>query len=246
MKTPSSRYTLPDQESKPAYVREGFNTIANHYDRLNDLMTLGLHRRWKKGVIRCLRLQPGMTILDLCAGTGDLARYAVSYDPAAQVCALDFSWEMMKQGLCRHPGPSHAVTWINGDAMHLPFASATFDRAMVGFGLRNVAHLDQTLSEILRVLKPGGRFVSLDTAAVRWKCLLPFWSLYMEYWVPLLGKLLARSQGMYGYLSASSSHFLQPGPLSEAFQHNGFIQTGYTYQPRWLGGAALVWGDKPR
>jgi ubiquinone/menaquinone biosynthesis C-methylase UbiE len=116
---------------------------------------------------------------------------------------------------------------------------------VVGFGLRNVADIGQTLQEVLHVLKPGATFVSLDTAVVRWAVLKPCWNLYMNTWVPLLGWLLADSKDMYRYLFESSEHFLQPAELQRAMDAAGYQHTGFAYRPRFLGGAALVWGQKP-
>ena len=237
-----------DSSSKPVFVRNGFNAIASRYDLLNDLMTFGMHRQWKSSVIQKLSLHDDMRILDLCAGTGDLTFQAVRHNPSISVYALDFSSEMMAKGLEREnhlPDKKRtSIHWISGDAMHLPFQDASFDGAMVGFGLRNVADISQTLDEIKRVLKPGSMFVSLDTA-IPLPLFRPFYYAYMNFWVPLLGHFLVNSKTMYGYLTSSSYNFLQPGLLAQKLLEHGFQETGYAIRPRWVGGAAIVWGKKP-
>ncbi|MGC9327566.1 MAG: ubiquinone/menaquinone biosynthesis methyltransferase [Candidatus Hinthialibacter sp.] len=238
----------PHLESKPVFVRRGFDSIATRYDRLNDLMTLGLHRRWKREVIRRMSLRPGMRILDICSGTGDLAiRAAESIQPDGFVASVDFTLTMMAAGRKRAQPLESAqiLSWIGGDASRLPFADQSFDGASVGFGLRNVASISAVLQEILRVLRPGAWFVNLDTAGSEWRAVEPFYKLYMRLMVPLMGWMFAGSRDMYAYLSSSAAAFETPQELRNLMQQAGFAQTGYAYRPRIVGGAALVWGRKP-
>ncbi|RJP25797.1 MAG: ubiquinone/menaquinone biosynthesis methyltransferase [Candidatus Omnitrophota bacterium] len=237
----------PERDSKADYVRKGFDAIAAHYDRLNDVMTIGLHRRWKREAIRRLRLQPGGKVLDLCSGTGDLAFLAArACTERGMAAALDFSPNMMAAGMRRKAlSNSGNVVRIRGDASILPFSDNRFDGVVVGFGLRNVVAIEDVIKEVRRVLKPGGLFVNLDTAGCEWKIFQPLYRLYMSAIVPLVGKYLAGSEEMYSYLSASAKAFHSPAELCALFQQCGFIQTGYAFRPRILGGAALVWGTKP-
>ncbi|MBN2329446.1 MAG: bifunctional demethylmenaquinone methyltransferase/2-methoxy-6-polyprenyl-1,4-benzoquinol methylase UbiE [Candidatus Omnitrophica bacterium] len=235
-------------ESKPDFVRRGFDSIAARYDRLNDLMTLGLHRRWKREVIRRLSLRSGMRILDICSGTGDLAiRAAQSIQPNGHVAALDFTPNMMAAGRERTQlfESAQIFSWIGGDATQLPFADESFDGASVGFGLRNVASIEAVLQEVYRVLRPGAWFVNLDTAGSEWGVIEPFYKMYMRVMVPLMGRLFAGSRDMYAYLSSSAAAFETPQELQGLLQKAGFAQTGYAYRPRIVGGAALAWARKP-
>lgn len=240
--------SLPDADSKPRFVQEGFNTIAPRYDLLNDLMTGGLHRRWKNEAVRRLELRPGMRILDLCSGTGDLAARAVrALEGEIQVTALDFSTGMMQAGRHRWNRKPYLsrIDWTCADACKLPFQEQVFDGALVGFGLRNVASMDQTFQDVIRVLKPGAIFLSLDTAGAEWPILQGVQRFYMNRVVPLMGSLLAGSRKMYSYLSASAEAFTPPQELEALFKRHGYVDTGYAYRPRMIGGAALVWGRKP-
>lgn len=235
-------------DSKPDFVRRGFDSIAAQYDRLNDLMTLGLHRRWKREVVRRLALRPGMRILDICSGTGDLAiRAAESIQPNGYVAALDFTPNMMTAGRERTQifESAQVLSWIGGDACRLPFGKESFDGASVGFGLRNVASIEVVLQEVHRVLRPGAWFVNLDTAGSEWRAVEPFYKMYMRVLVPLMGRLFAGSRDMYAYLSSSAAAFETPQELQNLLRKAGFAQTGYAYRPRIVGGAALVWGRKP-
>ncbi|MBD3265174.1 ubiquinone/menaquinone biosynthesis methyltransferase [bacterium] len=230
--------------NKPAYVRHGFASIADRYDLLNDLMTLGMHRGWKRETIRRLDLSGEMCILDLCAGTGDLAFQIVKCQPKTFVVAVDFSREMMQRGK-EKSRMANLIAWLEGDALTLPFPDQTFHGITVGFGLRNLSDLDAGLQEILRVLKPRGKLVSLDTAQAEYNIFQPFWRMYMHGWIPLLGKWMADSKEMYTYLTSSSEAFFQPRPLCDKMKQAGFSHTGYTYKPKGIGGAAIVWGQKP-
>lgn len=235
---------LPDLKDKPQFVQKGFDEIAPRYDLLNDIMTFGMHRGWKRSAVLLANVPPHGKVLDLCAGTGDLS-FRAAMTPA-NVVALDFSQQMMAAGKKRSAANGNvAISWIGGDACRLPLPDNTFDAALVGFGLRNVVSIEQTLAEVLRVLKPGARFVNLDTANTEWKIFAPFYRLYMMRIVPMIGKMLTGSDTMYQYLSDSAQAFHQPQDLRRLFDQAGFINTGCRYCPRFIGGAALVWGEKP-
>jgi demethylmenaquinone methyltransferase/2-methoxy-6-polyprenyl-1,4-benzoquinol methylase len=243
MNSDCSLHNASPTADKAEFVRQGFDLIAPRYDVLNDIMTFGMHRSWKRKAVRLLCCQPGAQILDLCSGTGDLARVAEQTVPGSHVAAMDFSLQMMAQGRARTH--NDAIDWSGADATNLPFQDACFDGVLVGFGLRNVTSIEATLRETYRVLKPGARLVNLDTAGAELPILQPLLHLHMNVMVPLLGMFLAGSHSMYKYLSTSAAGFETPQELNALFQQCGFRETGYRYCPRGFGGAALVWGEKP-
>jgi demethylmenaquinone methyltransferase/2-methoxy-6-polyprenyl-1,4-benzoquinol methylase len=233
-------FDLPAQDDKPAYVRAMFDRISGAYDRVNDLMTAGRHRAWKRTMIRLVRTRPGGRYLDLCTGTGDIAfLLAIAAQSPGAVTAVDFSPGMLEQAMKR-PWNGPEIAWRQGDAEHLPFEDATFDGVTVGFGLRNVRDLDRAIAEIRRVLKPGGRFVSLDlgkprTRALRWGA-----EVYEYRVVPLLGSMVSGDRSAYEYLPHSNSRFPDQRELARRLQAQGF--TDVEVRDRMLGAVALVSG----
>lgn len=222
------------------YVQSMFARIASRYDLMNRLMTAGQDVRWRREVIRLAALPPGGWLLDLGAGTGDLAQEALRQSPDCRAIAADFTLEMMRVGQKR-PGGS-GLRWSGADALHLPFRDAVFDALVSGFLLRNVSDLPQALQEQLRVLKPGGRMVALDTTRPPRNLLTPFINLHMHTLIPALGKLVAGDSEAYTYLPDSTEGFLEAETLAERMQQVGFRQVGY--QRRMLGTVAIHWGIK--
>jgi len=150
-------YTLPGTDEKSRYVEQKFDEIAQKYDRFNDLITFGMHRYWKRFVVRQTGLHPEEHCLDLCCGTGDIAREVLRQYPASKVTGLDFSQKMLNIAKSKSSNNS-GIQYLLGDAMEIPFPDTNFDAVTIGYGLRNVPNLNGCLQEILRVLKPGGSF----------------------------------------------------------------------------------------
>ncbi|MDH5753509.1 MAG: ubiquinone/menaquinone biosynthesis methyltransferase, partial [Deltaproteobacteria bacterium] len=221
-------YTLPVSADKPAYVRKKFDEIAGHYDLFNDLITQGQHRWWKRVLVNRLPLGPGVRGLDICCGTGDLARRALGRLPAdGLLVAADFSANMLRIARKRLAGGGgkaapHLVA--QADAMALPFADASFHFVTIGYGLRNVAGLPGCLEELLRVLRPGGVLASLDIGKVRPRWLRPFADAYLFRVVPLIGRLLQGGQDMYTYLPHSTLDFPHQDELKKRMLDAGFAQ----------------------
>ncbi len=225
-------------EARARYVRRMFGRIARRYDLLNRLMTLGQDLRWRREAVRRLAPAPGSRVLDLGAGTGDLALEVLRQAPRARVVAADFTPEMVALGR-RRPG-GERVAWVIADALHLPFADGAFDAVVSGFLLRNVVHLERALAEQRRALRPGGRLVALDTTPPRPGPLRPLLDFHLHTVVPLLGRLVAGDAEAYHYLPASTERFETAEGLAERLRRLGFAEVGFVR--RMLGTVAIHWG----
>jgi demethylmenaquinone methyltransferase/2-methoxy-6-polyprenyl-1,4-benzoquinol methylase len=222
-------------------VRSIFGRIAPRYDLMNRLMTFGQDQRWRREVIRRAAMTSGCWLLDLGAGTGDLSRETLRQAPDARVSAADFALEMMQVGQKR-PG-AVGIRWAAADALHLPFAAERFDALVSGYLLRNVADLDQALAEQLRVLKPGGRMVTLDTTRPVRNLFSPLIYIHMHWVIPLLGTLLTGQRDAYTYLPDTSENFLAAEALAERLRTAGFEEVGFHRFN--FGTMAIHWGRKP-
>lgn len=230
-------------DKRAKYVQEMFTRIAFRYDLMNQIMTAGQDVYWRKWVIEKSRLPKNGKLLDLGAGTGDLAREAVHQHPGSFSLATDFTIEMMRVGKAReqdHPG---TLFWAAADATRLPFPDNTFDAVVSGFLLRNVSELFGSLREQFRVLKPGGRIVSLDTTPPPNNLLNPFIKFYLHTVIPALGKMITGQAEAYQYLPDSTQRFLQPEQLVSRMLAAGFKQV--KYQRLMFGAVAIHWARKP-
>jgi len=230
-----------DQLDKPARIRDMFAAIVPRYDLVNALMTLGLDRRWRRRTV-ALAEPRGARILDIATGTGDLAFEAVQQE-ARQVVGADFCPAMVIAATdkARRNGQLGHIDFIVGDAMRLPFADAAFDAIVNGFMLRNVADLPATFAELHRVLKPGGRLVSLDLTPPRGAA-RHFFSLYISAVVPLLGLIVARNYGAYRYLFQSLSAHPDADQIAAMMRAAGFAEA--TYQLTGFGTVAIHLGRR--
>lgn len=210
-----------DGEAKRSYVREMFSAIAPRYDFLNHTLSLNIDRRWRRLAVRGLNWgdAPSGTYLDLCAGTLDLA-VELECQPGFRgtVVGADFAIPMLELGKSK----SNRVRAVGADALGLPFPDRAFDGCMVGFGVRNLADLDLGLGEIARVLKPGGRVVILDFSLPRRWPIRPLYLLYLNYILPVVGRLVSKHMTAYRYLPASVGRFATPEDLVRRLERAGF------------------------
>ena len=202
----------------PDAVRTMFDRIAPVYDVMNRVMTAGLDVRWRRLTAESV-VRPGDRVLDAACGTGDLA-VADLRAGAGRVTGLDFSEKMLERARRKAP-----LDWVQGDMLALPFADATFDAATVGFGVRNVEDLPLALRELRRVLRPGGRVAILEITQPR-GLLRPFYSLWFDRVVPLLGKALPGGAA-YTYLPASVKRFPTAERLADMLREAGFSQVRF-------------------
>ena len=188
---------------KAARVRQVFDRVAGRYDVMNDLMSLGLHRAWKAFAIAVARPRPGEKVLDVAAGSGDLARaLARRVGPGGSVCLADLNLRMLERGRDRMLDAGLPSPAVQCDAERLPFPTGHFDCVTVGFGLRNMTRKDAALAEMARCLKPGGRLVVLEFSKV-WKPLEAAYDAYSFGLLPWLGARVAGDAQSYRYLAES-------------------------------------------
>ncbi len=211
----------------PSEVRRLFDRIAPVYDAMNRVMTAGLDRSWRRLAVEAV-VQPGDRVLDACCGTGDLA--VAAEREGGHVTGLDFSPAMLERARRK----SGTITWVEGDLLALPFDDGSFDAATVGFGVRNVADLEQGVAELRRVLRPGGRLAILEITQPR-GVLKPFFSLWFDRIVPLLGKVLPGGRA-YTYLPASVRRFPGAEELAALLERQGFEQVRF----RLMGGTIVA------
>jgi demethylmenaquinone methyltransferase/2-methoxy-6-polyprenyl-1,4-benzoquinol methylase len=223
------------------YVQAMFTRIAPRYDLMNRIMTGGQDGSWRREVIRLARIPKGGWVLDLGAGTGDLAGEALRQSPECRPAAVDFTLEMMRVGKLRPNAP--ALGWSQADGRYLPFPDDTFEAVVSGFLLRNVPDVPMVLGEMLRVLRPGGRMVALDTTPPPDNLLAPFIRFHLDTVIPTLGTLIAGQADAYQYLPDSTRKFLEPEQLAARMQNAGFEQVAY--QRRMFGTIAIHSGVKP-
>ena len=191
------------EEEKAQRVEGVFDSVASRYDLMNDLMSAGLHRLWKRFMVELSGVRPGDRVLDVAGGTADLTRLFMRRVGAGGAVVLtDINGSMLKIGRDRLLDAGLIDPVIQCDAERLPFASDRFDCVSVGFGLRNMTHKDVALAEMRRVLKPGGRLLVLEFSRV-WKPLQPLYDAYSFQVLPRLGKLVANDSASYRYLAES-------------------------------------------
>ncbi|MFE5336428.1 demethylmenaquinone methyltransferase [Isoptericola sp. NPDC056573] len=208
-------------EKKPAEVASMFDGIAERYDLVNDLVSLGQDRRWRRAVVDAVAAVPGERVLDLAAGTG------TSSEPFAADGALvvpsDFSLGMLAVGKERRPD----LSFVAGDATRLPFADGAFDAVTISFGLRNVVDTDAALREMLRVVRPGGRVVICEFSTPTWA---PFRTVYMEYLMralPVVAGAVTRDRGSYDYLAESIRSWPDQAALGRRMIGAGWDRVSY-------------------
>lgn len=227
---------------KAGKVREVFRSVAPSYDVMNDLMSAGLHRVWKKFTVDLANVQPGETVLDVASGTADLAQAFAKRAGVANVWQTDINEAMLKVGRDRLANEGLITPNALADAEKLPFASESFDIVTVAFGLRNMTHKDIALAEMARVLKPGGRLFVLEFSKVH-KSLAKAYDTYSFGLLPKIGKWVAKDEASYQYLAESIRMHPDQETLKVMMQSAGL--TGLDYWNLTAGVVALHRGYKP-
>lgn len=230
-------------QERSRYVQDMFGRIAQRYNLMNRVMTMGQDMRWRRFVLKKAQLPADGVLLDLATGTGDIAFEARQQAPNAHVVGADFAIPMMRVGQQLPMGGK--IAWNAADALHLPYKDGTFDAVVSGYLVRNVIDIPRSLSEQMRVLKAGGRIVILDTSPPPNNLLKPFIVAYLRYGIPLLGRVIGGKSAAdaYTYLPESTQAFKTPQDLAQIMREVGFQSV--TYQTFMFGTMAVHWGIKP-
>ena len=219
----------------PVQINRLFDAVAGKYDLLNNVISLGLHHYWRKYAVNKAGILPGQSVLDVCCGTGritgDLAKKT---GPSGLVVGLDSAANMLKIAAQRLLCDSNArIRLVRADAANIPFPDNTFHCAMIGYGLRNIAHPGQALAEMRRVVQPGGRVIALELSQPVTPVIKVLHRFYLTRIIPELGKYLACNRGAYQYLSQSVATFPSPRTMAGIFEKTGLCEVNFV---------ALSWG----
>jgi demethylmenaquinone methyltransferase/2-methoxy-6-polyprenyl-1,4-benzoquinol methylase len=218
-------YRRVPEGDKPGLVRRHFASIADRYDLLNTVLSLGLHHGWKRAAVREAGIGPSSRVIDLCGGTGDLSLLAAAAGGEdSRVVLLDINRAMIEAGLPKLRGApqGNRILCLQADAEALPLAASSFDAALVGFGVRNLAHPARGFAEAARVLKPGGRLVCLEFSLPVNPVFRRLYDAYSFVYMPLVGLLLAGSARAYRHLPESIRTWRRPEELADDIRGAGF------------------------
>lgn len=241
-----SKKVTPYKESelgKKAQVTRMFDNISKEYDSLNRVISFGIDVKWRKKVVKLVSSSKPHSVLDIATGTGDLA-ISLANSKAEKIVGLDISEGMLAVGKkkVKKQNLENTIDLILGDSENLPFKNDSFDAITVAFGIRNFENLQKGLSEILRVLKPGGIFVILETSVPTKTPFKQGYRLYTKYILPAIGKLFSRDKVAYNYLSESASVFPYGETLNNILRKIGFINA--IAKPQTFGVATIYLASK--
>lgn len=212
-------------QERADYVQDMFARIAVRYDTMNRLMTAGQDIKWRKYVIEQAQLPENGRLLDIATGTGDIALEGLKQQPSIQAIGGDFTIEMMQAG--KSIPARQSIQWTTADTLALPFPDDMFDAVTSGFLMRNVIDVAGAFREQMRVTKPGGHVVVLESSPPKDNLLKPFIRIHLNYVIPNLGKLISGNADAYRYLPDSTQAFKGPDELAQVMQQTGFANVHY-------------------
>ena len=215
--------SAPDKT--PAKISGMFDRIAPRYDLLNRTLSAGLDQRWRRQAVAALALGPTARVLDLCAGTADVALAVAAQHRDASVVGVDFSGAMLRIGheKVAAAGEARRIRLVRGDAAMIPAQGESCDAATIAFGIRNVAEPERALAELARVLRPGARLAILEFGQPKIPGIRTLYLWYFRYLLPLVGRLVSRHQSAYSYLPASVGAFPPPAEFVRTIERHGFV-----------------------
>jgi len=237
-------FQLPSADEKADYVHRQFERIARRYDLTNDVISMGMHRLWKQRAVDELGCKGHGRYLDVCCGTGDLAlTIAARLSDRAKVTGVDFSESMLAiaqdrgRRAWRREKTACELEWRRGDAQDLPFASNSFDGAIISFGLRNLTDFQAGINQMRRVVRPGGKVINLDLGDSTLPWFAEAFNMYFRHVVPVIGAVLQNDRQAYTYLPESRRTYPKPAQLSAMFEEAGLVEVRHI--PLALGSVAL-------
>ena len=218
-----------NEDDKAGKVRDLFNDVANKYDVMNDVMSLGIHRLWKEALMDWLAPRAGQKLLDVAGGTGDVSFKFLKRAGHGHATVCDLTEGMLNEGRKRAEAAAmqDSLDWVVGDAMDLPFENNTFDVYTISFGIRNVTRPQEALNEAFRVLKPGGRLMVLEFSQLPNPAMQKAYDLYSFNVIPRMGKMIANDRDSYQYLVESIRNFPDQETFLGMVRIAGFEQAKY-------------------
>ena len=218
-------YKIVKKKDKQNLVNNVFNSVADKYDLMNDITSFGIHREWKNNLINWMAPQKNQKLADIAGGTGDIARKFVN-NGGHTAYVIDINEEMIKSGKVNKKNLKD-IKWLVASAEDIPIDDNTFERATMGFGLRNVTNRAQALKEVYRILKPGGRFICLEFSHVENELIEKIYNFWSFKCMPYIGEKVARDRSAYTYLVESIRQFPTQPELSDMFSEAGFSRVKY-------------------
>jgi demethylmenaquinone methyltransferase/2-methoxy-6-polyprenyl-1,4-benzoquinol methylase len=212
-------------DKTPAKIGGMFDSIAPRYDLLNRTLSVGLDQRWRQRAVDALALGSGARVLDLCAGTADVALAIAARHADAHIVGVDFSSAMLGIGLrkIRARAVDRRIFLVRGDAASIPVASGSCDGGTIAFGIRNVSEPERALAELARVLRPRARLAILEFGEPRIPGIKTLYRWYFRYLLPLIGRFVSKHQSAYSYLPASVGAFPPPAEFARTIERHGFV-----------------------
>ncbi|ABD46145.1 bifunctional demethylmenaquinone methyltransferase/2-methoxy-6-polyprenyl-1,4-benzoquinol methylase UbiE [Neorickettsia sennetsu] len=210
------------------FVNEIFSSVSQKYDLMNDIMSGGIHRLWKRNLVKSIGLLPNQRVLDMAAGTGDITLRLLKTHIPVEIILCDKNHEMLEIAKDRLLDEGYVnLKVVSADAAQLPFEDCSFDHYVVAFGVRNFSNIERSLTEAYRVLKPGGRFSCLEFSKVKNKCMNSLYNLYSHTFIPWVGEKITKNRQAYTYLIESIQDFPDAETFCEIIRSAGFGRTKY-------------------
>ena len=213
---------------KTSLVQSLFTNVAKKYDLMNDVMSFGTHRIWKKILLEIIDIQMHEKIIDVGSGTGDIIKLILEKNKKNQIYCIDLNINMLNESKKKFDNTINNIKFFNSNAEKLPFKDNFFDKYIISFCLRNVTHIDKTLNEAYRILKPGGSFYCLEFSSPKTSLINSLYSKYKSKIIPYMGDKISNNKDAYKYLEESISIFPNQENLLDMINNVGFIESQYT------------------